>query len=101
VSQKVLVALFPILSLPHTTLESVHADPLPVLIPVVPALALICLFLSSTLFTESISLSKYPEAYRQYQRRVGMLLPLPLGWLLSERERANAERAIWGSDKVE
>lgn len=34
------------------------------------------LFLGSTMFTESISLSRYPE-YAAYQQRVSMLVPLP------------------------
>ncbi|WP_426320971.1 DUF1295 domain-containing protein [Microbacterium sp. E-13] len=40
-----------------------------------PALLTI-LFIGSTVFTESISASKYP-AYRQYQRTTSMLVPLP------------------------
>lgn len=34
------------------------------------------LFIGSTVFTESISVSKYP-AYREYQRTTSMLVPLP------------------------
>ena len=33
------------------------------------------LFFSSTLFTESISESKYPTAYGAYKRRVAMFVP--------------------------
>ncbi|KAA9159393.1 DUF1295 domain-containing protein [Microbacterium lushaniae] len=40
-----------------------------------PAL-LTVLFIGSTIFTESISASKYP-AYADYQRRTSMLIPLP------------------------
>ncbi len=40
-----------------------------------PALLTI-LFIGSTVFTESISASKYP-AYREYQRTTSMLVPLP------------------------
>jgi protein-S-isoprenylcysteine O-methyltransferase Ste14 len=81
-----LIALFPILG-------STGAKPLPAM---VPALALIVLFFGSTLFTEKITQSKYPEAYRQYQKRVGMIFPIPWGWLLGERERASVDRAVWG-----
>ena len=41
-----------------------------------PAVLLTLLFLGSTRFTESISLSKYPS-YAQYQKRTSALLPLP------------------------
>ena len=40
------------------------------------AALLTVLFIGSTVFTESISASKYP-AYRDYQRTTSMLLPLP------------------------
>ena len=40
-----------------------------------PAL-LTLLFIGSTIFTESITASKYP-AYADYQRRTSMLVPLP------------------------
>ena len=36
----------------------------------------LCLFQASTWFTELISAKKYPE-YAEYQRRVGMFLPMP------------------------
>jgi steroid 5-alpha reductase family enzyme len=42
----------------------------------VGAVVLTGLFIGSTRFTEEISASKYPE-YRQYQKRVSMLIPLP------------------------
>ena len=43
------------------------------LAPLVPSLVLCALFVA---FTESISLSKYPVAYKAYQQRVGMFVPL-------------------------
>jgi steroid 5-alpha reductase family enzyme len=41
------------------------------------ALNLVLLFQGSTTLTEAISVSKYGEAYRTYQRNVSRLLPLP------------------------
>ncbi|MET0781696.1 MAG: DUF1295 domain-containing protein [Microbacterium sp.] len=43
---------------------------------IVGALLLTLLFIGSTIFTESITASKYP-AYADYQRSTSMLLPLP------------------------
>lgn len=43
--------------------------------PLAPALVLCALFYSSTLFTESITASKYPD-YKLYQKRVEMFVPL-------------------------
>jgi len=40
------------------------------------AALLTLLFIGSTIFTESITASKYP-AYADYQRRTSMLVPLP------------------------
>ena len=40
-------------------------------------LALVALFQLSTRLTEWLSSKKYPDQYRLYQARVGMLLPLP------------------------
>jgi steroid 5-alpha reductase family enzyme len=42
----------------------------------VGAFVLTGLFIGSTRFTEEITASKYPE-YRQYQKRVSMLIPMP------------------------
>lgn len=41
------------------------------------AAALIGLFQLSTRLTEYLTVKKYPDAYREYQRNVGMLLPVP------------------------
>ena len=70
-----------------------------------PTLTVCGLFFSSTLFTESISLSKYPEAYRAYQQRVSMFVPIltPVwGLLLSLRgKKAEADRLVFGQDASE
>lgn len=52
---------------------------------IVGAALLTLLFIGSTIFTESITASKYP-AYAEYQRRTSMLVPLP-------RRRAKAPEA--------
>ncbi|KAF9493418.1 DUF1295-domain-containing protein [Pleurotus eryngii] len=44
--------------------------------PLLPAVCLSILFVSSTIFTESITAGKYPEAYREYKKRVAMFSPL-------------------------
>lgn len=77
------------------------------LYPMLPSLVLCALFFSSTMFTESISLSKYPVAYGAYQQRVGMFLPLHtpmLGALLSlEGKRQEVDEIVFGqaTKKVE
>lgn len=53
---------------------------------IVGAALLTVLFIGSTVFTESITASKYP-AYVDYQRRTSMLVPLPPR---TARERAHA-----------
>lgn len=71
-----------------------------------PALALSALFISSTLFTESISRPKYP-AYKAYQKRVGMFTPsitfmkaLKIKLIDGEKEEKEVERLVWGSPHV-
>ncbi|KAF9466520.1 hypothetical protein BDZ94DRAFT_1295672 [Collybia nuda] len=72
---------------------------------VMPALALTALFFSSTIFTESITMSKYPEGYKAYQERVGMFgvfRTLEKGLLLKWNGRKDeVEAAIWGTKKSE
>lgn len=67
----------------------------------IPALSLSALFFSSTIFTESISRSKYPQEYEAYQQRVGMFSPLRTwekGLLLSWRGKKRAvEDIVWGT----
>lgn len=74
------------------------------LIPLVPSLALCMLFVSSTRFTESISLSKYPVGYAAYRRRVSMFVPvLTPVWgallkLQGKEEEAKVESLVWGQE---
>ncbi|KDQ59049.1 hypothetical protein JAAARDRAFT_33769 [Jaapia argillacea MUCL 33604] len=71
-----------------------------------PCLVLCTLFLSSTLFSESISKSKYPREYGMYQQRVAMFVPVltPVwGWLLEVvrgRERkVEVDEVLFGRGK--
>lgn len=70
--------------------------------PLLPALSLSLLFLSSTMFTETISGKKYPE-YRAYQDRVGMFWPLGTYYkglvLASKGTKGEIERRVWGPVK--
>ncbi|KAG8694789.1 hypothetical protein FRC08_008258 [Ceratobasidium sp. 394] len=79
-------ALFPILAstagqyaLSDAAKLDADVDTMTALWPLVPPLALSALFISSTMFTESISKSKYP-AYEAYQARVGMFSPTDTLW---------------------
>jgi len=71
------------------------------LAPFTPCLVLCSLFYSSTLFTEAISLSKYPIAYAAYQQRVGMFIPLltPVwGLILSVRgKKTETDKLVYGT----
>lgn len=64
-------------------------------------MALSCLFIGSTLFTESISLKNYPVTYKAYQRRVSMFLPwdtMVKGFMLMlVQEKGEVERLVWGN----
>ncbi|KAF8428859.1 hypothetical protein L210DRAFT_3488703 [Boletus edulis BED1] len=77
------------------------------LAPLAPGLVLCTLFFSSTMFTESISLSKYPVAYKAYQQRVGMFIPLftsVWGAILSAQGKREAvDEIVYGQEakKVE
>jgi hypothetical protein len=70
-------------------------------VPISPSLALCLLFISSTRFTESISVSKYPRGYAAYRTRVAMFVPIltPVwGALLSLMGgRREADELVWGS----
>lgn len=72
------------------------------LVPLVPSLVLCTLFFSSTILTESISLSKYPIAYQAYQERVGMFSPLVTlvqGAMLSAQGKRQAiDEIVYGQD---
>ncbi|KAG6373315.1 hypothetical protein JVT61DRAFT_6456 [Boletus reticuloceps] len=77
------------------------------LAPLAPGLVLCTLFFSSTMFTESISLSKYPVAYKAYQQRVDMFIPLcTLVWgaiLSAQGKRQAVDEIVYGQEakKVE
>lgn len=80
--------------------DSTLTDALQSLAPLAPSLALCLLFFSSTLFTESISGSKYPQGYAAYRARVAMFVPVltPVwGALLSlTGQKAAVEELVWG-----
>ncbi|OCH90322.1 DUF1295-domain-containing protein [Obba rivulosa] len=73
--------------------------------PIAPALVLCTLFFSSTIFTENISLSKYPVAYRAYQSRVAMFVPFltPVWglWLKVLGKKEEVDEIIYGQNTVE
>ncbi|PCH42661.1 DUF1295-domain-containing protein [Wolfiporia cocos MD-104 SS10] len=71
----VIITLFPLLAPESPNLPSLPLGSMTPLWPLAPALVLCTLFFSSTRFTESISLSKYSDAYRAYQQRVAMFVP--------------------------
>lgn len=99
-----MITLFPVLSSPTGPL--VHpevttlSDALQLLAPLAPSLALCALFVSSTIFTESISMSKYPEAYGAYRKRVSMFVPLltPVWGILLKLTggKEQVEELVWG-----
>ncbi|OSC99922.1 DUF1295-domain-containing protein [Trametes coccinea BRFM310] len=99
----VIINLFPLLApeWPSHSVVSPNSSFIP-LWPLAPALVLCTLFFSSTLFTESISLSKYPEAYRAYQKRVSMFVPFltPVWGLLLRLtgQKEEVDRLVYGQD---
>ncbi|KAF8602135.1 hypothetical protein BDV93DRAFT_474921 [Ceratobasidium sp. AG-I] len=101
-------ALFPIIAfapashaLKDAAKFDASADQMTALWPLVPPLALSALFISSTLFTESITSGKYPD-YAAYQSRVGMFSPTDTLWKgLFLRLRGNLEKVdavVYGED---
>ncbi|KAI0297253.1 hypothetical protein B0F90DRAFT_1575165, partial [Multifurca ochricompacta] len=101
-----LLNLLSLLSSPSApALASVHGttlkDAFYALAPLAPSLALCLLFFSSTLFTESISMSKYPRGYAAYRTRVAMFVPIltpiwgALLWLTGSKSQV--EELVWGS----
>lgn len=98
--------LIPLLSLPGAPSlvpahESTLADALHALVPLSPSLALCLLFVSSTRFTESISVSKYPRGYAAYRSRVAMFVPvLTPVWgalLCLTGGKSDVEELVWGA----
>ena len=94
------MTLFPILG--SMRLPNLFTTNLTQLWPLAPALALSTLFISSTIFTESISASKYSE-YSAYQSRVGMFCPgstvLKGVWLSITGRKTEVDRMVWGPVK--
>lgn len=85
---------------PHAPVLSFQNLP-DVLIHAIPALALLMLIFSSLIFTESISMSKYPR-YKEYQERVSMFGLCTLGkglWLKWAGRKEEVEMLIWGDSK--
>ncbi|KAI0090243.1 DUF1295-domain-containing protein [Irpex rosettiformis] len=101
----IIITFFPILAPESRAMTYAMTDKnaaLTALLPLTPALVLCTLFFSSTLFTESISLSKYPEGYKAYQRRVAMFVPFltPVWGLLLQLQGTKGEidRMLFGED---
>ncbi|KAJ6570260.1 hypothetical protein DFH09DRAFT_1247046 [Mycena vulgaris] len=93
-------------AVPYTpaNLLAMVVDPyalLQLLVVFTPALALFALGLSSAIYTEAISASKYP-AYAAYQARVGMFSPGDTIFkgvkLALAGRKAEVDKALWGSD---
>ncbi|KAF9243550.1 hypothetical protein BU15DRAFT_86489 [Melanogaster broomeanus] len=94
----IIINFIPLVS-PHAPAVLFSPTPFTALAPLLPSLVLCTLFSSSTKFTESISLPKYP-VYKAYQRRVGMFLPFltPVwGLLLSlQGKKAEVDELVYG-----
>ncbi|KAI6107932.1 hypothetical protein F5141DRAFT_1119462 [Pisolithus sp. B1] len=92
----IIINLVPLLS------PSAPPPSMGVVVRLAPCLLLCLLFFSSTKFTESISLSKYPVAYAAYQQRVGMFDPLqtPIRgvWLKLQGTKAAIDELVYGQD---
>ncbi|KAH9943722.1 DUF1295-domain-containing protein [Amylocystis lapponica] len=101
----ILITLFPLLAPESPDLPALSLDSITPLWPLSPALVLCWLFFSSTIFTESISLSKYPEGYARYQQRVSMFVPFltPVwGFLLQLRgKKESVDEMLYGQSRVE
>ncbi|KAH7927963.1 DUF1295-domain-containing protein [Leucogyrophana mollusca] len=95
----VIINFFPLLSSSSREL-ALSTTSITSLAPLLPCLVLCSLFYSSTLFTEGISLSKYPIAYAAYQQRVGMFIPLltPVwGFFLSlQGKKEEVDQLVYG-----
>ncbi|KAI0784477.1 DUF1295-domain-containing protein [Abortiporus biennis] len=71
----VIITLFPLLAPEFPKLPAKPLSEITAFWPLTPAIVICMLFFSSTAFTESISLSKYPTSYKAYQQRVSMFVP--------------------------
>ncbi|KAJ3480506.1 hypothetical protein NLI96_g8308 [Meripilus lineatus] len=98
----IIITLFPLLAPENPSLPPFSFDNISAYWPLTPAVVLCTLFLSSTLFTESISKSKYPQGYGAYQQRVGMFVPLftPVWGLLLglQGKKEKVDKMLFGSD---
>ena len=119
------INLFPLLALPPPSVPHIHPTQLahaffnpglfkplvvslfPDILYILPAASLSLLFYSSTIFTESISKSKYPQAYAAYQKRVSMFDPSKTLWkaivhrlFRSEPERKKIDDLVWGDEQI-
>ena len=96
------MTLFPILAPESAAIERAVDTQFTSLVPLAPALVLCSLFFSSTLFTESISASKYPKGYGAYQQRVAMFVPFltPVwGFLLQlQGKKTEVDAMLFGDD---
>lgn len=96
------MTLFPVLAPESPALTSAKDTNFTSLLPLTPALVLCTLFFSSTLFTESISRSKYPKGYRAYQQRVAMFVPFltPVWGLLLQLQgkKEQVDAMLFGND---
>ncbi|KAF5367104.1 hypothetical protein D9758_003957 [Tetrapyrgos nigripes] len=93
-----------------TTLELLYVKALDYILPFYPLFPVACLnalFLSSTPYTEAISVTKYPKAYAAYKERVAMFSPLGtlenafwLRMLSDKEELKEIESLVFGSGKI-
>lgn len=99
-----IITLFPLLA-PESPKLAFPLTSITELWPLAPSLVLCILFYSSTRFTESISLSKYPKAYSAYQARVAMFVPFftPVWglWLQLLGKKETVDEVLFGQGKVE
>ncbi|KAF8623686.1 hypothetical protein AX17_007384 [Amanita inopinata Kibby_2008] len=91
---------------PNTHLAPLLSMLWPDILHILPAASLSLLFFSSTLFTESISKGKYPEAYAAYQQRVGMfgisstvVKSLICKFCKSDASREKIDKLVWGEPR--
>lgn len=103
--QQVIINLFPLLAPESPRLAPSSLQSITPIWPLIPSIVLCLLFFSSTRFTESISISKYPEGYRAYQSRVAMFAPFltPVWGLLLQLQgkKEKVDRLVYGQDIAE
>ncbi|KAI0709914.1 DUF1295-domain-containing protein [Earliella scabrosa] len=98
----VIINLFPLVAPEQPSLPKLPLTSITPIWPLLPSIVICSLFFSSTIFTESISASKYPEAYAAYQKRVSMFVPFltPVWGLLLKLQgkKEAADRLVYGQD---